>query len=62
MSEKSQSKMQIPERFADSKLDLGVYGKENKNCIRRNCKGKIFKTFISNRSSFFCTSCQKKIN
>ena len=42
--------------------EFKVYGKENKNCIRRNCKGKIFKTFISNRSSFFCTSCQKKIN
>ena len=36
-----------------------VYNKENKNCIRNNCKGKITKIFISNRSSFFCNFCQK---
>ena len=32
---------------------------ENKNCVRKNCKGKIIKIFISNRSSFFCKFCQK---
>ena len=36
-----------------------VYDRENKNCTRRNCKDKIIKIFISNRSSFFCKSCQK---
>ena len=36
-----------------------VYGRENKNCTRENCKGKICKTFISNRSTFFCNLCQK---
>jgi len=36
-----------------------VYDKENKSCVRKNCKGKIIKIFISNRSSFFCKSCQK---
>ena len=36
-----------------------VYGRENKNCIRENCKGKISKIFISNRSTFFCNLCQK---
>ncbi len=36
-----------------------VYDRENKNCVRKNCKGKIIKIFISNRSSFFCKSCQK---
>ena len=36
-----------------------VYDRENKNCLRKNCKGKIIKIFISNRSSFFCKSCQK---
>ena len=36
-----------------------VYNKENKNCSRKNCKGKIIKIFISNRSSFFCKFCQK---
>ena len=36
-----------------------VYGRENKNCVRTNCKGKICKIFISNRSTFFCNLCQK---
>ena len=36
-----------------------VYSRENKNCVRKNCKGKIIKRFISNRSSFFCNKCQK---
>ena len=36
-----------------------VYGRENKKCTRTNCKGKICKIFISNRSTFFCNLCQK---
>ena len=36
-----------------------VYNRENKNCIKKNCNGKIIKIFISNRSSFFCKFCQK---
>ena len=36
-----------------------VYNRENKNCVVKNCKGKITKIFISNRSSFFCKFCQK---
>ena len=36
-----------------------AYNRENKNCVRKNCKGKIIKRFISNRSSFFCKFCQK---
>ena len=36
-----------------------VYDRENKNCFRKNCEGKIIKIFISNRSSFFCKFCQK---
>ena len=39
--------------------EFKVYNRENKNCQRKNCKGKINKIFISNRSSFFCKSCQK---
>ena len=35
-----------------------VYGKENKNCSRISCKGKIKKIQISNRSSFYCNTCQ----
>ena len=36
-----------------------VYDRKNKSCVRKNCKGKIIKIFISNRSSFFCKFCQK---
>ncbi len=39
--------------------EFKVYGKENKNCSRKNCQGKISKFFISNRSTFFCNLCQK---
>jgi len=35
-----------------------VYGRENKNCSRISCKGKIKKFFISSRSSFYCENCQ----
>ena len=35
-----------------------VYGKENKNCSRISCKGKIKKISISNRSTFYCNFCQ----
>ena len=52
--------------FKNIKGDLGlfqnkfkVYDRKNKNCPRKNCKGKIVKIFISNRSSFFCKLCQK---
>ena len=31
MSELNQSHNKIPERFSDSKLDLGIYGKQNKS-------------------------------
>jgi len=37
---------------------FNVYGRENKNCSRISCKGKIKKISISNRSSFYCNSCQ----
>ena len=35
-----------------------VYQREGLNCKRINCKGKIVKKIISNRSSFFCNLCQ----
>ncbi len=40
--------------------EFKVYNRENKNCVNKNCDSKINKIFISNRSSFFCKSCQKK--
>ena len=39
--------------------EFKVYGKENKNCSRKNCQGRISKFFISSRSTFFCNLCQK---
>ena len=39
--------------------EFKVYQRENLNCLRKGCKGKIRKIFISNRSTFFCNICQK---
>jgi formamidopyrimidine-DNA glycosylase len=36
-----------------------VYGREGKKCRKNLCKGVIKKTIISNRSTFFCQTCQK---
>ncbi|MDB9746710.1 bifunctional DNA-formamidopyrimidine glycosylase/DNA-(apurinic or apyrimidinic site) lyase [Candidatus Pelagibacter sp.] len=42
-------------RFQDS---FKVYQRENFNCKRIGCKGKIMKIVIANRSTFFCNFCQ----
>jgi len=39
--------------------EFKVYQRENLNCLRKKCSGKIKKKFISNRSTFFCNICQK---
>ena len=39
--------------------EFKVYQRENLNCLRNKCIGKIRKIFISNRSTFFCNTCQK---
>jgi formamidopyrimidine-DNA glycosylase len=39
--------------------EFKVYQRENLNCLRNKCTGKIKKLLISNRSTFFCNSCQK---
>ena len=39
--------------------DFKVYQRENLNCLRSKCDGKIKKLIISNRSTFFCNTCQK---
>ena len=39
--------------------EFNVYQRENLNCLRNKCSGKIKKIFISNRSTFFCNTCQK---
>ena len=38
--------------------EFKVYQRENLDCLRSKCKGKIKKIFISNRSTFFCNTCQ----
>ena len=39
--------------------EFKVYQRENLHCLRSKCEGKIKKIFISNRSTFFCNTCQK---
>ena len=39
--------------------EFNVYQRENLNCLRNKCSGKIKKILISNRSTFFCNTCQK---
>ncbi len=39
--------------------EFRVYQQDGANCKRSNCKGIIKKKITSNRSTFFCVSCQK---
>jgi len=39
--------------------EFKVYQRENLNCLRNKCDGKIKKISISNRSTFYCNTCQK---
>ena len=39
--------------------EFRVYQQDGANCKRLKCKGIIKKKLISNRSTFFCVSCQK---
>tara|TARA_E500000178_G_scaffold336309_1_gene374163 strand:+ start:12 stop:875 length:864 start_codon:yes stop_codon:yes gene_type:complete len=39
--------------------DFNVYGREGLKCKNLKCSGKIERKIISNRSTFFCNSCQK---
>ena len=39
--------------------EFKVYQREDLNCLKKKCSGKIKKIFISNRSTFFCNICQK---
>ena len=38
--------------------EFKVYHRENLNCLNKDCYGKIKKTIVSKRSTFFCNSCQ----
>ena len=39
--------------------EFKVYDREGLRCKRLKCKGIIKKKIISNRSTFFCNTCQK---
>ena len=39
--------------------DFKVYEREGQKCKRLECSGTIKKKFFSNRSTFFCNTCQK---
>jgi len=43
----------------DFQKEFNVYQREGLNCKRKKCFGIIMKKIISNRSSFFCNTCQK---
>ncbi len=38
---------------------FGVYGKKGQKCLNKNCNKHITKIIISNRASFYCSTCQK---
>ena len=46
-------------KSGDFQKQFKVYQRENLNCLRNKCNGKIKKIFLSNRSTFFCNICQK---
>jgi len=43
----------------DFQRDFKVYEREGLGCKKYKCKGSIIRKVISNRSTFFCNSCQK---
>ena len=43
----------------DFQRDFKVYEREGLKCKKYKCKGSIIRKVISNRSTFFCNSCQK---
>ena len=46
-------------KIGNFQKEFRVYQRENLNCQRNKCNGKIKKISISNRSTFFCSICQK---
>ena len=46
-------------QFGNFQKEFKVYQRENLNCPRNKCNGIVRKVFISNRSTFFCNTCQK---
>ena len=46
-------------KIGNYQREFKVYNRESMNCLDKSCSGKIIKKNISNRSTFFCNSCQK---
>ncbi len=46
-------------KYGSFQKEFKVYKRENLNCLKYKCKGKIQKKNISNRATFFCNICQK---
>ena len=55
----SRDNLSMVRNYDNYQNEFKVYQKENSNCSKKNCNGKIVKIFISNRSTFFCNNCQK---
>ena len=36
-----------------------VYGREDQECLKEGCSGSIRRIVQSNRSTFYCSSCQR---
>ena len=49
----------ISGKYGGFQSEFKVYQREGFKCKRTNCIGIIKKKNISNRSTFFCNSCQK---
>ena len=39
--------------------ELKVYEREGKNCIKKTCNGRILRIVIAQRSTYYCSHCQK---
>ena len=46
-------------KIGNFQQNFNVYNREKDKCNRTNCSGVIKKIYISKRSSFFCSKCQK---
>ncbi len=46
-------------KIGNYQLEFKVYSRQNLDCLGKYCSGKIIKKNITNRSTFFCNTCQK---
>ena len=48
----------IKGNYGNYQNEFKVYDRENLNCLKKDCYGKVKKKNVSKRSTFFCNSCQ----